>query len=383
MIFRYTEAPSFNSLVYEKMLWAAKVKDSQKPKPANFKVRDYSQGIRSPEPPEHLKLRFHVSRFQIDGRDVHEIAPKPGATLSGAFAASILKGASLMGASVGTAPPIDPCDADIAAAKSEPFCEDEAGAGEGSPTLLFLHGGSYVINATHPHWRFLARLVERTGCRVVAPDYPLAPSHCYADAYRMLRSLYKALLERQPRPKIVLIGDSAGGGFALGLAMLIRDEGLPPPETLIMLSPWLDITMSNPRIAAIDREDPFLNREALVKAGESWARGANPRKPFLSPLYGTFGGLPTMHLFIGTRDILVADCRRFRDACQAAGARLAYYEFERMVHDWMLLDFKEAKIAVSQVVAIIAGIGAENAETAANSEPAESASTLAAMEASV
>jgi acetyl esterase/lipase len=63
-----------------------------------------------------------------------------------------------------------------------------------------------------------------------------------------------------------------------------------------------------------------------------------------------------MHLFIGTRDILVADCRRFRDACHAAGARLAYYEFERMLHDWMLLDFKEARIASAQVAAIVAGI---------------------------
>lgn len=379
MIFRYTEAPSFNSLVYEKILWAAKVKDSQEPKPANFKVRDYSRGIRSPEPPEHLSLRFHISRFQVDGHNVHEIAPRPGSTLPGALAASILKGASLMGASTGTAPPIDPCDTGTPAAAVEPSCEDGAGEGEGNPTLLFLHGGSYVINATHPHWRFLAKLVERTGCRVVAPDYPLAPGHCYADAYRMLRGLYKVLLGREPRPKIVLMGDSAGGGLALGLAMLIRDEGLPPPETLVMLSPWLDITMSNPRIAAIDREDPFLNRDALIKAGESWARGANPRKPFISPLYGTFGGLPTMHLFIGTRDILVADCRRFRDACQTAGARLAYYEFERMVHDWILLDFKEARIAFAQVAAIVAGVGADSAESAASSE---STAELIPMEAS-
>jgi len=383
MIFRYTEAPSFNSLVYEKVLWAAKVKDSQEPKAAKFKVRDYSQSMRSPEPPEHLRLRFQISRFQIDGRNVHEIAPKSGALLAGSLAANILKGASLIGASEGAAPPLDPCDADFPASAAEPSCEDGGGGDTraGSPTVLFLHGGAYVVNATHPHWRFLARLVEKTGCRVAAPDYPLAPGQCYADAYHMLRSLYRTLLEREPRPKIVLMGDSAGGGLALGLALLIRDEGLPPPETIVMLSPWLDVTMSNPRIATIDREDPMLNREALVKAGLSWARGANPRKPLISPLYGTFGCLPTMHLFIGTRDILLADCRRFRDACHAAGARLAYYEFERMLHDWMLLDFKEARIASAQVAAIVAGIETEDAETAASSEPAKSESTFAAMEA--
>lgn len=373
MIFRYSEAPSLNSLVLEKMLWAAKVKESQEPKPASFKVRDYSKGIRSPEPPEHLKLRFNIGRFQIDGRNVHEIAPKPTASLPATLAASILKGASLIGASTGTAPPIDSCEPGVFGAAAEPACEDgnaDPGNG-GSPTVLFLHGGSYVVNATHPHWSFLARLVEKTGCRVAAPDYPLAPDYCYADAYRMLRSLYKKLLEREPRPKIVLMGDSAGGGLALGFSMLIRDEGLPPPETLVMLSPWLDITMSNPRIATIDREDPFLNREALVRAGASWARGSNPRKPLISPLYGSFAGLPTMHLFIGTKDILVADCRRLRDACHAAGARLAYYEFESMLHDWMLLDFKEARIAGAQIAAIVAGAGVEKMEPAATLVPKE------------
>ncbi|MCE1196722.1 alpha/beta hydrolase [bacterium] len=380
MIFRYTEAPSFNSLVYEKMLWAAKVKDSQEPKPANFKVRDYSRGIRSPAPPEHLGRRFHVSRFEVAGRYAHEIAPKPGPALPATFAANILKGASLIGAASGTAPDLDPCDPDTVSAIEEPSCPDVAEDFGGSPTVLFLHGGSYVVNATHPHWRFLAKLVEKTGCRVVAPDYPLAPEHCYADAYRMLRRLYLTLLERQPRPKIVLMGDSAGGGLALGFAMYLRDEGLPPPETLVLLSPWLDITMSNPRIAAIDREDPFLNREALVVAGESWARGANPRKPLLSPLYGAFDDLPTMHLFIGTKDILAADCRRFRDACQEKGARLAYYEFEHMVHDWMLLDFKEAKIAMAQVAAIVAGVAAAN-EEAERDAPVRPALDLSPMEA--
>jgi len=304
MIFRYTGAPSINSLLLEKMLWVAKVKEAQKAETAPFSPRDYSKSISSPAPPEYLRIRIDLGSREFSGKAVHTLAPRK----DGAF-----------------------------------------------PTILFLHGGSYLINATRPHWRFLANLVEKTGCRVVAPDYPLAPEHCFADAYRMLISLYGEMAA-DGGSGIVLMGDSAGGGLALGLSMMIRDEKLAPPAAVIMLSPWLDVTMSNPNIAAIDPEDPFLNIQALVRAGISWSGGANPRKPLISPIYGRLEGLPPMHLFTGTKDVLAADCRRIRGLCMAAKAQLAYYEFENMVHDWMLLDFKEARMAARQVAAILAGI---------------------------
>ncbi|PKL06229.1 MAG: alpha/beta hydrolase [Spirochaetae bacterium HGW-Spirochaetae-9] len=306
MIFRYSEAPSVNSIIIEKMLWAAKVKVSQGSEKPDFRARDYSKSIVSPHPPEHLRLRVDVGKSECAGRSVHWISSKAGA---------------------------------------------------GSTTVLFLHGGSYIINATRPHWRYLAGLAELSGCTVVAPDYPLAPAHYYADAYLMLIELYRQLCAEEGPRKIVLMGDSAGGGLALGLAMMLRDEKMPAPEAIVMLSPWLDVTMSNPHIGEIDHSDPFLNVGALIRAGQSWARGSNPRKPLISPIYGQLENLPPLHLFIGTKDILAADCRRFRGLCLAAKARLAYYEFEGMVHDWMLLDFKEAKMAAAQIASIITGIG--------------------------
>lgn len=304
MIFRYTEAPSMPSLLFERMLRVAKVKESQSEGKPNFRKRDYSRSLTSPEPPDYLRLRVDVSKTEIGGSAVHMLSPKDGKT---------------------------------------------------SPKVLFLHGGSYVINATRPHWRFLAGLVERSGCAVVAPDYPLAPEHSFADAYRMLTKLYRSLLDEVPSSEIILMGDSAGGGLALGLSMLIRDEKMPQPSAVVMLSPWLDVTMSNPYMEEIDPEDPFLNIEALRKAGFSWAHGANPRKPLISPIYGDLSGLPPLHLFTGTKDVLAADCRRIRGLCMAAGAKMAYYEFENMVHDWMLLDFKEAKMAAAQIAAIVVG----------------------------
>ncbi|HWR10237.1 MAG TPA: alpha/beta hydrolase [Rectinemataceae bacterium] len=306
MIFRYTGAPSLNSLVLEKMLWAVRFKESQETDKQSFRSRDYSKSISSPSPPEHLRRRVDLSRSEFAGRAIHRLSHKEGRC---------------------------------------------------SSLVLFLHGGSYVLNATHPHWRFLASLVERSGCTVIAPDYPLAPENSYVDAFRMLVPLYRELMSGENRQNIILMGDSAGGGLTLGLAMMVRDEKLPQPDAIVMLSPWLDVTMSNPHIEEIDHADPFLNVGALIRAGKAWADGANPRKPLISPLYGKVDGLPPMHLFIGTKDILAADCRRFRGICAAAKARLAYYEFENMVHDWMLLDFKEARMAAKQIAAIVAGIG--------------------------
>jgi epsilon-lactone hydrolase len=288
------------------MLWVAKVKASQDETPSKFRVSEYSKSIVSKRPPEYLRLRVDISREEAGGRPVHILSPRGGASRG---------------------------------------------------RILYLHGGSYIANATRIHWRFLADLVERTNCAVVAPDYPLAPEYCYADAYRMLVPLYRKMTfsaAELPKPLPTLImGDSAGGGLALGLAMMIRDEKLSTPTAVVMLSPWLDVTLDNPYIGEIDPEDHFLNISALKKAGKSWARGANPLKPLISPIYGDFRDLPPMHLFTGTKDILIADCRRFRGLCMAARANLSYYEYENMLHVWMLLEFKEAIIAAKEIAAIV------------------------------
>jgi acetyl esterase/lipase len=301
-LFRYSEAPSVRSLLLEKVLWATKVKEIQNTEDPHFDRKEYSKAWVSPSPPEHLKMRIHISSFDHEGMDVHILEPQ-----------------------------------DI----------------EPKANILFFHGGSYVLPATRPHWRFLVQLVERTGCRVIAPDYPLAPVHGWADAYRVLLSFHSKLLEVVSNNTFLLMGDSAGGGLALGYAMALRDEVKSLPATLILLSPWLDVTMSNPHIEQIDPSDPFLNILALKRAGMAWAKGANPRKPWISPIYGNFSNLPPMHLFIGTKDLLIADSRRFRGLCFAAGANLSFYEFENMIHDWMLLDFKEARVAFKQISEIV------------------------------
>ncbi|MCE5255958.1 MAG: alpha/beta hydrolase [Spirochaetaceae bacterium] len=329
LLFRYTESPSRNSILWEKVLWTVKVKESQnsdfRKSQRVFNVGDFSKSITSPSPPEHLLLGIKVEQYQLTGRNIFILSPRK------------------------------PLQVDLDGLPRLKAVAKRRRAPESPKRVLFLHGGSYVVNATIQHWAFLSHIIEATGCTVIAPDYPLAPEANYSSAYNLLRQLYMDLVKQVKPSDLTLMGDSAGGGLCLGFAQLIRNEGLPSPSNVIMLSPWLDVTLSNPAIQAIDPEDPFLNLEALRDAGRAWAGGANPRKPLISPLYGKFTGLPPLHLFIGTKDIMMADCKRLADRCHELNVKFGDYVFENMLHDWALFDFKEAKSAQKQIASIIRG----------------------------
>ncbi|HEX8039754.1 MAG TPA: alpha/beta hydrolase, partial [Chryseosolibacter sp.] len=122
--------------------------------------------------------------------------------------------------------------------------------------ILYLHGGAYVQNFVRQHWIFLQALLEDLHCDITAPDYPLAPAHTYRDAFNMIVPLYKKLIQTVSPSDLILMGDSAGGGFALALAQYLREKDLPQPSKIFLLSPWLDVTMTNPAIKDIDPLDP-------------------------------------------------------------------------------------------------------------------------------
>src|SRR5690606_14370180 len=106
------------------------------------------------------------------------------------------------------------------------------------------------------HWEFLSMLVHQTHCTITAPAYPLAPQFTCVDAYNMLTPLYKEITSNAGAVNTILMGDSAGGGLALALAQKIKADNIPTPGKIILLSPWLDITLNNPEIKKIDSTDP-------------------------------------------------------------------------------------------------------------------------------
>jgi acetyl esterase/lipase len=219
--------------------------------------------------------------------------------------------------------------------------------GDSTP-IVYLHGGCYVFEITPYHYRFCAWLASKLRRPVAVPIYPLAPEHGAAKILPDVEAVVRELGARS------LMGDSAGGGMALALAQSLRDEGMPPEE-LVLLSPWVDVTMSHPDVSAFDAIDPFLSAPGLIEAGRLYAKDLDPKDPRVSPLYGDLGGLGSLSIFIGTRDVFVPDARRLCELATAAGTRTRLVEYASMVHDFMLIPaLPEARRACAEIAGVFA-----------------------------
>lgn len=222
--------------------------------------------------------------------------------------------------------------------------------------IVYLHGGAYIFGPVREQWAWLAMMARKTGMAALMVDYRLAPEHPFPagldDATAVVRQLQKdgAL----PDDHWALAGDSAGGGLSVALTMRLRDEGDPLPPRLLLISPWLDVTMDNPDAQAIVPHDPFLWLEGTKLAGQVYAWESNPRQPLVSPVYGEMEGLPPVLLQCGTAEILLPDIRRFHEKCQLAGVEIEYQEADDSFHVFVMAPFlPEAKRAVRTQIAFL------------------------------
>lgn len=221
--------------------------------------------------------------------------------------------------------------------------------------VVFLHGGGYINNIFRQHWTFTATVIRVTNCTFIIPDYPLAPAATYTEAFAMLDAIYKNLLTHTRAEDIILMGDSAGGGLALALAEKQKIDGTPQAAQLILIAPWLDVTMTNPEIQEVQKKDVSLQADNLVLAGKAWAGNSDPKNFLVSPVYGTLEGLPKISIFIGTHDILFPDCKKLKVLLEQQGIAMNYFEYPKMFHDWVMLgSLDESKKAISQICSLIA-----------------------------
>ncbi|MFI9561574.1 alpha/beta hydrolase [Nonomuraea endophytica] len=216
--------------------------------------------------------------------------------------------------------------------------------GDGGRNVLYVHGGGYMREIDNAQWSFVAKLVRRFGCTVTVPIYPLVPQASAPQILDLLAAAYATL----PEPPVV-IGDSAGGNMALGLAQLLRSRALPRPERLILLCPHLDCTMSNPAALALERYDPLVGVYGLAQASRMYAGPLALDDPLVSPIHADLTGLPPITLYTGTREILYPDCRLFRDRAERAGVKIDYHELRKMYHVWMMLPVPEAKPVLDHI----------------------------------
>ncbi|TIC85907.1 alpha/beta hydrolase [Nocardioides sp. GY 10113] len=216
------------------------------------------------------------------------------------------------------------------------------------PTVVYAHGGAFVSEIVGPHWQLIAQLAREVDAAVLVPIYGLAPQHTAREANEMMATIVDRS-NGEGRPTY-LVGDSAGGNLVLVAAQQAAARGATCIRGVTAMAPWLDLTMSNPEVEALEPHDPWLARAALHEVARVWADGTPLDDPTISPLFGPADGLPPVDLWIGDRDICAPDARLLRDALRAAGNDLTYHEQPGALHVYPLLPTPEGRRARAEMI---------------------------------
>jgi acetyl esterase/lipase len=199
--------------------------------------------------------------------------------------------------------------------------------------ILYLHGGGYVTGSPDLYRHLLWRLADAAAARVAAVQYRLAPEHPFPAAVDDALMAWRGLLAAGADPnRAAFIGDSAGGGLALALALRVRDEGERLPAAIVALSPWTDLALTGGSLRRNARADPMLNAEDVPNLAVRYLAGADPANPYASPLYGDPRGLPPTLIQVGSDEILFDDALRMADRLRAAGCEVRLETWPRMPH---------------------------------------------------
>ncbi len=221
--------------------------------------------------------------------------------------------------------------------------------------IFYLHGGAFVLNVDKIHWDFMEQLLDKTQCSFVVPDYPLAPRN---QADEVVNFVFQCYLNYgsadNSAEKTVVMGDSAGGGLALVLAQSLRNENLTQPDQIVLLTPWLDLSMTHEDIPKIEPFDKVITSKDLLVCARSYGGKLPLDHPQVSPINEKMNGLAPISMFTGTHDILHPDSRKLMQILQQTQVCFNYFEYPKMMHVWMLVkQIKESGTVVQQIVELL------------------------------
>lgn len=202
--------------------------------------------------------------------------------------------------------------------------------------ILYFHGGAYMAPMTEQHWEFLKQLVSDTHMTIIIPEYPIAPKYCYTDTIDFTEKIYKNIINENGAQNIIAIGDSAGGGLILSLEEKLNLENIQLPKSTILISPWLDISMTNEKINEVEKYDKDLNKEKLLAAGMIYARGTDTKNYLVSPIYGNLEKLENVTILTGTYDILNPDVKILEEKSQNQNVKINIKNYEKATHIWII-----------------------------------------------
>nr|ADA70030.1 Est10 [uncultured marine bacterium] len=218
--------------------------------------------------------------------------------------------------------------------------------------IYYLHGGGYVFGSISSHRELISRLSRAAGARGLAIDYRLAPEHPFPAAIEDSTAGYRWLLSSGVDPsRIVIAGDSAGGGLTVATLLALRDAGDPMPAAAVCLSPWVDLEGLGESMTTKADADPMVERRGLLQSAEAYLDGADPRTPLAAPLYGDFKGLPPLLIQVGTAETLLDDSTRLAERAKSAGVAVVLEPWDDMIHVWQFFaaTVPEAQQAIERI----------------------------------
>lgn len=202
-------------------------------------------------------------------------------------------------------------------------------------TILYLHGGGYSGGSIKTHRSLVAEIARAAQVRALIIEYRLAPEHSYPAPVEDALTAYHWLLTQGITPDdIVIAGDSAGGGLALALLVVIRDNGTPLPRCTVCLSPWTDLTGSGDSLVNCASKDLIIAPSAIKPAAELYLGGADARSPLASPLYANLRDLPPILIQVGSDEVLLSDATSFAERARRADLEITLEVWENMQHVW-------------------------------------------------
>jgi len=200
--------------------------------------------------------------------------------------------------------------------------------------MLYIHGGGYVLGSAEAFLHFAGQIAARVGANAFVPEYRLAPEHPFPAAIDDVIAAYRGLVA-EGAERIVVVGDSAGGGLTLSLLSILASDntkGTVLPAGAAVMSPWTDLALTGESFETRAEADPIFTRGVLQGFADMYLQGEDPTNPRASPLHADLEGLPPVKIDVGDNEVLLADTVRYAGRARAAGVEIALSVWEGMPH---------------------------------------------------
>ena len=218
--------------------------------------------------------------------------------------------------------------------------------------ILYLHGGGYMIGSINTHRALIARIARASGLQALAVDYRLAPECPFPAALEDAFAAYSWLIAQgTPPSRVVLAGDSAGGGLTVATLVRLRDARVPLPAAAVCLSPWVDLEATGESMTLNADRDPMIEKNDLLRFAAAYLGSADRRTPLAAPLYADLRGLPPMLIQVGEAETLYDDSVRLAERARRAGISVTFESWPEMIHVWQLFAsmLPEGRAAIDDI----------------------------------